>query len=39
MEKRHSPALGLILIAVGIFIAVSLLSYHPGDAAPPAGTA
>ncbi len=33
MEKRHSPALGLILIAVGIFVAVSLLSYHPGDAA------
>ncbi len=37
MEKRHSPALGLILIAVGIFIAVSLLSYHPGDAASARG--
>lgn len=31
-EKKLSPALGLILIASGIFIAVSLLSYHPGDA-------
>ncbi len=37
MEKRYSPALGLILIAVGIFIAVSLLSYHPGDAASARG--
>lgn len=37
MENRHSPALGLILIAVGIFIAVSLLSYHPGDAAAARG--
>jgi len=31
-EKNLSPALGLVLIAIGIFIAVSLLSYHPGDA-------
>ena len=30
-EKNLSPALGLILIAIGIFIAVSLLSYHDGD--------
>jgi DNA segregation ATPase FtsK/SpoIIIE, S-DNA-T family len=37
MENRHSPALGLILIAIGIFIAVSLLSYHPGDAAAARG--
>ncbi len=37
MENRHSPALGLILIAVGVFIAVSLLSYHPGDAAAARG--
>ncbi len=31
-EKHFSPALGLVLIAVGIFTAVSLLSYHAGDA-------
>jgi len=31
-EKKLSPAFGLILIAIGIFIAVSILSYHPGDA-------
>jgi DNA segregation ATPase FtsK/SpoIIIE, S-DNA-T family len=31
-EKKLSPALGLILIAIGIFIAVSIVSYHPGDA-------
>jgi len=30
--KKLSPALGLILIAIGIFIAVSIVSYHPGDA-------
>lgn len=30
--KKLSPALGLILIAIGIFIAVSIISYHPGDA-------
>ncbi len=37
MENRHSPALGLILIAIGIFIAVSLISYHPADAAASRG--
>lgn len=31
-EKKLSPAMGLILIAIAIFIAVSILSYHSGDA-------
>ncbi len=30
-EKNLSPALGLILIAVGLFTAIGLFSYHPGD--------
>jgi len=31
-REKNSPAAGLILIAVAIFLALSLFSYHPGDA-------
>ena len=32
-ERKLSPAAGLLLIAAGVFVLVSLLSYHPDDAA------
>ena len=31
-DKRFAPAVGLLLIAGAIFVAVSLFSYQPGDA-------
>ncbi len=36
-ERNFASALGLVLIALAVFIAVSLVSYHPADAGHYAG--